>query len=370
MNIKLFLLSILATVTMTSCSENTDSPSIGGKGLTQIMIETGEFGSRSIESGYGGTKAIYGLKMHINKFQGVNGTLAYGSPLDIVFSRTPSGASVAVDLGPTTKSIWVRANYDTQVIDAGTPQEIVLSDNVNTRQRFECVLLSDTTNLDIFDDGESHSAAINLVPEMARVEIISNSKIPTITSPTRTDITISAVYINNVKLTRDGKINKTVGDLTSWNEAYNKLTPGSKYGLFDEGSWSCVLGQNNLFGFAKVLGFNIFTQAGTDPNGTPTGDTINAKKMHPHVIFKVSYTEDSQRYENMYLTITNFANASGLGFIDYFDAGSIYQFDIASIYKLIAEGTTVSPVPDPETTSLSVGVAVKKWDVINVDQDV
>ena len=139
---KLFLLSILATVTMTSCKKEVDAPAAEDSN-TKISISAGEYGSRSIETSYAGTKATFLPIMQITKYSLplVAGELSpsattIGDPQALTFMDGGETWTALANLTTASKSIALRANFDGQTV--GTT---VLSNNVNTRQGFDKVLL-------------------------------------------------------------------------------------------------------------------------------------------------------------------------------------------------------------------------------------
>ena len=364
---KLFLLSMLAAATITSCKKDVDVPSVESDLNTKITLSMGEYGnSRSIESTYGGKKAAFLPKMKVNKYAAIAGAGdAVGSSYDITFEETGVGTDNWVSSTQFTsaiKSISLTANYDGQTAVSGAP---VLSSNVNTRQGFDRVQLFGTG--DISRTLTPYTAAVNLVPEMARVEITSTVKMVASAAPVRTAITVKAIYINNTKLERKATIlEKTSSVKATWNKIFGLSTDteATKYKLYDDGNWALVHDAENVFGADKTLGYNIFPQgAGVDAIVT----VDDAKAKHPHLIFKVDYTQDGVNYTGQYLTITNFkTKAATADFVQEFEGGKVYQFDINEIYKLIEEGTELSPDPDPEKTNVTITVTVADWEVVPV----
>ena len=371
---KLFLLSILATVTMTSCKKEVDAPAAVDSN-TKISISAGEYGSRSIETSYAGNNATFLPIMQITKYSLplVAGELSpsattIGDPQALMFMDGGETWTALANLTTASKSIALRANFDGQTV--GTT---VLSNNVNTRQGFDKVQMYGLGDVLKNVTGGNSTAAVNLTPEMARLEI--TSKVPMVSSGTssRTNIKITAIYLNNTKLTRGDatKLDKTISDVSLWNAAYG--TTGTKSKLYDTGSWA-ELPVANLFA-DKTVGYNIFPQAGVTGVITDKDAITAAKAAHPHLVFKIDYNDGVSIVRNQYLTISHFTTTTTTppivkAFVSDFKKGTVYQFDINDIYRLIEDGAEVSPVPDPVDTDVTITVTVSPWVAVAVNPEV
>ena len=359
------LVSALALTMLASCEkEAVNLPTETKK--AQITMQLGEYGETK---GLGastptGTQVAVGKSFNVESFDAKPTSLG-NAKMDFTRTGTTNVYTATADVNVTATKVKLTGNYDGTVVNT-----VTLTQNVNTRQgdtKSPVVLVSGEGA--VTGTGELKTAKVSVVPEMARIEILSTNtgeKFTNIKS-----VKIKAIYLNNVKLNRlDAGLSNTTG-IDDFTTDYG--TTGNKYALADKNAtagWEIVnetgARVNNVFGEGKAVGYNIFPQA---------GGAIATTNTHPHINIEIAYQESLDggktfKLKEGFLNFKAFQTAPAV-YVTNFSAGNVYTFSVTDITNIIADPETpISPEPEPEIGSVAITCTVTSWTVVPVTPEV
>ncbi len=392
------ILSIAALAMLfASCSKN-DGFSIQNEGeaTTKIRVALGSFGGRSV-----GAPTVNKdfVAVNPNEIRVIPATETEAIEdkaivLPLKASDVDNQYFTTASLIKESTHAFLEMNFDN-----GT-----LTSNVNSRQgdvTSPVVLIdnrvegNDQVKTVIEKDGENYTLTSDLIPEMARFQIVNNLgnrddfKPADVTAEDLTikNISIEAIYINNTKLDRkDTELARTGDDKDAWAADYAEN--GSKPALFDkepvDGAWTNIIEEDGMLATGKetgffgpnitvgedsriaALGYNVFEQA-LDLEGD---NKSLAKNGQPHIIFKVNFQgtgkgeyKANEPYER-YLNVVAFKAGDKYTKIE---RGNVYEMNMSDILKFIVNPKTeLTEEPDPIESMVEITVKVTQWTVVPV----
>ena len=361
------LLSALALTMLASCEKEVIGTT-PEQTKAQISLLLGEYGpSKGLGVPTTATQVAVGLNFNVESFAT---EVSQGSS-KMNFERTGETNiyTATADVSSSANKVKLIGNYDGSVVDG-----ITLTPNVNTRQ-------GDMTKAVVLVSGEgaisgtpeARKAAVDVAPEMARIEIKGDNT--GVNLDNIKNLYIKAIYLNNVKLERDPRtgapslLSQTRGTAAF---ATDYTEEGAvKYALVDkhpstpETGWQIVGGDHaridNVFANGKAVGYNMFPQPG------------GAANLHPHINIELAYDErvtgDEFAPKTGFLNIKAFKATGAL--VDKFDAGKVYVFTVSDISTLVNNpATPITPEPEPETGSVEITCTVLSWTLVPVTPEV
>lgn len=210
--------------------------------------------------------------------------------------------------------------------------------------------------------GANGTCAVEVAPEMARLEVIGNLGATT----TITDLKINGFYLNNIKQERTAaRITKLTNTSTpAWNDAF--AAGGIRSNMYD------AVTDLTSITTGKTYGYNFFPQTHTDATGAVVATTKEeAAKYHVHMIINVSFKkQDGTVVDNQWLNVVALKDGAN-NYFGAFENGKVYQLNLSDIKDIIdVVNPPVTPEPDPNATSVDVTVSVKGWEVVAVKPEV
>lgn len=381
------MFSMLAIAFITSCSDknkiNTD--------IVEITLTTKQH-SRSLRGVGAGTsnELADGDRSTINLEHGIivkkysdasqGGTLISTETVTTFIEHDKGMYSALVMLEAEVKSISLTANFN------GTDA----NDNVNSHQgdiKSDVVLLMG--GIDVGSRSpERRKLNVNMIPEMARIEVRNHGMKETPANSTLSDIQFQRIFLDNTKINRsDNKLNKTA--TSDWGNVYSDVdgSMGSKYKLWatyksnDNGDnkWNAV-GYNGFidgrentiakyaFLEGKSVAFNFFPQeidssSFSNEDKSENNNTYKEalKAGTPHVIVGFSYRVASYGpFISRYLNISRFKSKNDNKYIEKFEAGKVYSINSLDIIRLIENLENVSETPNPDNLMTILEVEVSE----------
>lgn len=357
------LLLTLALIAIIGCEKNNGLELYDKrKSQATIILKIEEYGlSKSVGKPYTATPVTIGTTFNINSF--------FGSEIldsnNVEFARVgeTNVYEATVPIYSKATSMTITGNYDGTAVDG-----ITLSSDVNTRQGDQTkpiILVSGSGS--IVEESGLNTVTLNLIPEMARIEIIPDyTGVYTTPSTIYKLVNLKAVYLNNTKTTRDGNVVDTPsGTFSGRNNDFHHT--GSKSKLYEalslppdgtphEPGWPIIDTDGTAVkGDYDAIGYNIFPQNGGS-------DAVTAKQNHPHIIFYISGLKKnlSSTFESFggYININALNDENG-NYVTSFDAGSVYIISLGDIINLVVDtNTEITTDPDPYSVkSISCSVS-------------
>ena len=362
------LLSALALTMLASCEKEVVNAPTGVK-KSQISLILGEYGETKGIGAFTptGSQVAVGLNFNVESFDATPTSLG-DAKMDFIRTGTTNVYTASADVNTAATKVKLTGNYDGLKVDG-----VTLTSNVNTRQgdvTKPVVLVSGEGA--IFGAPDARKADVNVVPEMARIEIVGANSGASFTNIK--SVKVKAIYLNNVKLVRDpiGGSETALSNTTGTaNFGVHYGVGGIKEKLVDNNSgngWEIVDASSarvaNVFGAGNAVGYNIFPQSG----GSNT-------ELHPHINIEVSYQESLDggttfNTKEGFINIKAFQIAPSV-YVQSFTAGNVYTFSVSDITDIIIDpDIPITPEPEPEVGGVIITCTIKEWTVVPVTPEV
>ncbi len=360
---------LLVALSLFSCEKGSEGEA-GNDGIKRasLTISTGSYGgTKAVEGNYAAAAAaINTASMRISTLNAAGG--AVGNP--IVALKHATGTNYEFSVPASTAGIGIEANFD----GLGA-----LTDDVNSRQGgpsdavVRLIGSADiTTATDTNSDGDLNVAA-ELTPDMARIQIVDDLSASTVfdlSNNPYSDVTITAIYVHNVKIKR-GDANYTTSpanDQTAFDAIYTTNT-ALKTALSKSILTGTTLPTNLLTeaffgevdGAKQVVGFNIYPHM-----FTATTEQATAAAAQPNIIIEFTAkkgTLNGDAYEypattsTHYISLYSFKNA---GAYTSFEAGNVYNLNLSQILQFIYSGNGET-APITTVKKLDMTLTIGEW---------